>query len=276
MNTVADTTIIVMGGGNMGSSLVKGMLANHWKPEQITICEQDQTRSRWLSNEFPECVIVKTVSAPIPPSCTIILAVKPQDVQAVCQQISVNTDTLIISIAAGVQTQAIQRWLDGKGTMVRCMPNTPAAIGQGITGLYASENISATNKKCAEEILSAAGKILWVAEEHMLDAVTAISGSGPAYLFYFMQCMQESGQALGLSAEDCYTLTLQTMIGAALLAQEQGDDFEQLRANVTSKGGTTEQAINCLADNEFKKIIDKAIHAAAVRASEISKSFNKD
>lgn len=276
MNTVADTQIIVMGGGNMGSSLVGGMLADHWQPEQITICEQDQTRSESLSNEFPGCAIIQNISAPIPASCTIIIAVKPQDVQAVCRQLSVNVDTLIVSIAAGVQTHAIHRWLDSKGTIVRCMPNTPAAIGQGITGLYAGKDVSAASKKCAENILSAAGKVLWVTEENMLDAVTAISGSGPAYLFYFMQCMQESGQALGLSAEDSYTLTLQTMTGAALLAQEQGCDFKQLRTNVTSKGGTTEQAINCLAENELEKIIDKAIHAAAVRASEISKSFNKD
>ena len=128
-----------MGGGNMGSSLVKGMLADHWQPEQIIICEQDQARNRSLSNEFPGCEIVQNISASIPPSCTIILAVKPQDVQAVCRQLSVNADTLIISIAAGIQTQAMRRWLEGKGTLVRCMPNTPAAIGQGITGLYADK-----------------------------------------------------------------------------------------------------------------------------------------
>ena len=263
----------------MGSSLVKGLLANHWQAEKIFICEQHPSRRNWLNTEFPQCKIGESYKSPIPPDSIIILAVKPQDMRAVCQQIAAGkfaADTLFVSIAAGVPTSVIQQWLGEQSRIVRCMPNTPAAIGHGISGLYADENISVSDKKCAQEILSGAGKIIWVQNEALLDAVTAISGSGPAYLFYFMECLQESGKTLGLSAQDSYTLTLQTMAGAALLAQEQNQSFEELRANVTSKGGTTEQAINCLADNEFRKIIDTAVHAAAKRAAEISKSFYED
>lgn len=263
----------------MGSSLVNGLLANHWQAEKIFICEQHLPRRNWLNSEFPQCQIVASYDSPIPPNSIIILAVKPQDMRTVCQQIAASTfaaDTLFVSIAAGVPTTVIRKWLGKQTNIVRCMPNTPAAIGHGISGLYAGENISVDNKKCAQEILSGAGKIIWVQNETLLDAVTAISGSGPAYLFYFMECLQESGKALGLSAQDSYAFTLQTMAGAALLAQEQNQSFQELRANVTSKGGTTEQAINCLENNDFKHVIDTAVQAAARRATEISNSFNNE
>lgn len=279
MNAVENKSVIVMGGGNMGSSLIKGMLTNHWRAERITICEQNPSRRSWLNTEFPQCHIVANCTSPIPPASIVILAVKPQDMRLVCEQIAAGSfaaDTLFISIAAGVPVQAIQRWLDTKARIVRCMPNTPAAIGHGITGLYAGTGACSKDKKCAQEILSGAGKVLWLQDEAMLDAVTAISGSGPAYLFYFMECLQESGRNLGLSAEDSYALTLQTMAGAALLAQEQNKSFAELRANVTSKGGTTEQAIGRLVDHDLKTIIDAAVHAAAARAGEISKSFSED
>ncbi len=263
----------------MGSSLVKGLLANHWQAEKIFICEQHSPRRNWLNSEFPQCQVIESYQAPIPSNSIVILAVKPQDMRAVCLQIAAGkfaADTLFVSIAAGVPTAVMRQWLGEQTNIVRCMPNTPAAIGHGISGLYADENISVDDKKCAQEILSGAGKIIWVQNEALLDAVTAISGSGPAYLFYFMECLQESGKALGLSAQDSYALTLQTVAGAALLAQEHNQSFQELRADVTSKGGTTEQAINCLEENDFKQIIDMAVKAAAKRAAEISKSFNHE
>ena len=279
MSGFANKSIILVGGGNMGSSLVKGMLANQWRAERITICEQDSSRRKWLNSEFPQCQVIDKCVATLPPASVVILAVKPQDMRATCQRFAsgkIPADVLFISIAAGVPTRALQQWLGAGTSVIRCMPNTPAAIGHGMTGLYAGEKTTAADKKFAQEILSSAGKILWVQDEAMLDAVTAISGSGPAYLFYFMECLQQSAQTLGLSAEDSYTLTLQTMAGAALLAQEQNLSFAQLRANVTSKGGTTEQAITCFAENDIKKIIDAAIKAAAARAGEISNSFSED
>ena len=199
--------------------------------------------------------------------------------RSVCQQLAshkVAPETLFISIAAGVPTAALQRWLGKQTLIIRCMPNTPAAIGQGISGLYTEAATDITKKELAEEILRSTGQVLWVTDEALLDAVTALSGSGPAYLFYFMQCLQESGQGLGLTEQVSYELTLRTMLGAAQLAQQQGIDFAALRAQVTSPGGTTEQALNCLTKHDFKKIIDEAVKAAASRASEISLSFNKD
>ena len=249
MNATADTTAIFIGGGNMGSSLVKGLVANNWRNEQILFCEQDQRRRDWLQKEFSGCTVSAIDSISITPASIVILAIKPQDMRSACEQIcnlGFSADALFISIAAGVPTRAIRKWLGGKANIVRCMPNTPAAIGQGITGLYTSRDTTQTDKDRAEKILRCAGETLWVTEEPMLDAVTALSGSGPAYLFYFMECLQESGKNLGLSSEECYTLTLHTIVGAANLAALDKHTFEQLRANVTSKGGTTEQAIDSL------------------------------
>jgi pyrroline-5-carboxylate reductase len=201
---------------------------------------------------------------------------------SVCQQlasIEFTSETLFISIAAGVPISAFQRWLGEHCSIVRCMPNTPAAIGLGMTGIFTSANTSDANKSLSDQILSAIGETIWVDKESMLDAVTALSGSGPAYLFYLMECLQESGKTLGLSSQQSYQLTLQTMLGAAQLAQQLGEeqdiDFATLRANVTSKGGTTEQAINCFIENDMKKIVEGAVKAAADRACEISQSFNK-
>ena len=279
MNTATNKTVFIIGGGNMGGSLAKGLLANKWRAEQINICEQNLARHDLLRSEFPHCKIIQFCPAPIPSSCIIILAVKPQDIRSVCKQIASDkfaSDTLFISIAAGVPTDAMQQWLGEQAIIVRCMPNTPAAIGHGITGLYTSVHTDEVSKKCAQEILDGVGTSLWVQEESILDAVTALSGSGPAYLFYFMQCLQKSGQALGLSEQDSYDLTLQTIAGASRLAQQQNKNFAELRANVTSKGGTTEQAINCLSKHKFNEIVNEAVSAAANRATEISKSFSKD
>ncbi len=279
MNPSTKKTITIVGAGNMGSSLAKGLLANNWNANQIILCEQDHQRHNLLRTEFPQSKIVANYAEAIRQSSIIILAVKPQDMRTVCQQISackLTSDVVFISIAAGVPTHALQNWLGDHAIIIRCMPNTPAAIGHGITGLYTNSGTDMLSKRSAEEILRCAGKTIWVEKESMLDAVTALSGSGPAYLFYFMECLQESGQALGLSAQDCYTLTLQTMAGAAQLAREQNKGFDELRANVTSKGGTTEQAINCFVKHEFKKIIEEAVRAAADRATEISNSFRKE
>ena len=279
MNNSDLQTILIIGAGNMGTSIALGLLTNHWPAEKITFCEQDHSRHAALSDTFPECTIVSD-PAEVTSACKIVLlAVKPNDMASACQKLSainLPTHTLFISIAAGVPVSAFQNWLGNQATIVRCMPNTPAAIGLGMTGLYSHPSISRADKQLADQILSATGKTLWVDTENMLDAVTALSGSGPAYLFYLMECLQESGNSLGLSAQDSYTLTLQTMLGAAQLAKQQNIDFKTLRANVTSKGGTTEQAINCLMQNDMEKSIDNALKAAAARAAEISQSFTKE
>ena len=271
--------ILIIGAGNMGTSIASGILAKHWPAKLITFCEQNHTRHEALSSTFPECTIIANPAEIASPCKIILLAVKPNDMESVCLNLAtldLPANTLFISIAAGVPVSAFNNWLGNQAIIVRCMPNTPAAIGLGMTGLYSHPNTHSADKQLADQILSSTGKTLWVDKETMLDAVTALSGSGPAYLFYLMECLQESGKSLGLDVQDSYTLTLQTMLGAAQLAQQQNIDFETLRANVTSKGGTTEKAINCLIQNDMKNIIDSALNAAATRAGEISQSFTKE
>ncbi|MDW3095729.1 MAG: pyrroline-5-carboxylate reductase [Gammaproteobacteria bacterium] len=272
-------SILMVGAGNMGSSIAAGLIARNWPANQVTFCDLDSDRHRFLKEKFPDSHIISDPSELTSTPKVVLLAVKPDDMSSLCQQLStanLPTNTLFISIAAGVPINAFQNWLGAKASIVRCMPNTPAAIGLGMTGLYCSQKIAPPDRELADQILSSIGKTLWVDKECMLDAVTALSGSGPAYLFYFMECLQESGMSLGLNSQDSYLLTLQTMLGAAQLAQQQDIEFKTLRANVTSKGGTTEKAINCFIDKDMKNTVDSALKAAAERAGEISQTFNKE
>ncbi len=279
MNDLNRPSILIIGAGNMGASIATGLLAKRWPADQITFCDHKSSRHKALKNAFPGSTIITDPSEMASPAKIILLAVKPYDIESVCQKLSaidLPTNTLFISLAAGVPINAFQTWLGSQAIIVRCMPNTPAAIGLGMTGLYSHTDTNDADKQLADLILSSTGKTIWVDKETMLDAVTALSGSGPAYLFYLMECLQESGEALGLNSQDSYTLTLQTMLGAAQLAQHQNIDFVTLRANITSKGGTTEQAINCFVHNDMKKTVDSALKAAAQRANEISRSFNRE
>ncbi|MFK7793944.1 MAG: pyrroline-5-carboxylate reductase [Gammaproteobacteria bacterium] len=279
MNSSAHQSILIIGAGNMGTSIASGLLAKQWPANQIIFCDHNQSRHEYLNRAFPGTKIVSEASEMTSPPKVVLLAVKPYDTESVCLKLStlnLPASTLFISIAAGVPMTAFQNWLGPQAAIVRCMPNTPSAIGYGMAGLYSSSKANSIDRDLADQILSSTGKTIWVNKETMLDAVTALSGSGPAYLFYLMECLQESGEALGLNTQDSYTLTLQTMLGAAQLAEQQNIDFKTLRANVTSKGGTTEKAINCLTENDMKKIVDSAVKAACERASEISQSFNKE
>ena len=271
-------TILIMGAGNMGCSLAHGLVKHGWESSQIMFCELHNPKHELLKTHFPDSTIVNAPQELTIQPNVIILAVKPHDLPESCKDIAAcnfDKDTLYISIAAGAPITALKNWLGNDREIVRCMPNTPAGIGLGMTGLYTTENTSSEHKNSAEEILQAVGSTIWVSSEHQLDAITALSGSGPAYLFYLMECLQEAGQALGLNKQDCYQLTLQTMLGAAQLAQHHGDSFEILRENVTSKGGTTEHAINTFEKHNFKKIVTDALKAASDRAAEISQSFEK-
>ena len=279
MNSSDYPSILIIGAGNMGTSIASGLIAKQWPENQITFCEQEHSRHEALNKAFPESNIVSDPNE-VTASCKVILlAVKPNDMESACQKLSsidLPANTLFISIAAGVPVSAFQNWLGNQAIIVRCMPNTPAAIGLGMTGVYSHADTNSIDKELADQILSSTGKTIWVDKETMLDAVTALSGSGPAYLFYLMECLQESGKTLGFNDQDSYTLTLQTMLGAAQLAQQQNIDFKTLRANVTSKGGTTEQSINCFIQNDMKKIIDSAVKAASEKACKISQSFTKE
>lgn len=279
MRNTNQQSILVVGAGNMGQSIVKGLLAKQWPANEITFCDNQVLRHVSLQNEFPGCCIISNPYEISNIPKVILLAVKPHDMPIVCRSIAESklfSSCLFITVAAGIPINTYLRWLGDDAIIVRCMPNTPAAIGHAITGLYTASSTSDEDKSLASHILSAIGETLWLDEESKLDAVTALSGSGPAYLFYIMECLQKSGQKLGLNKEHSYKLVLQTMLGAAQLAAQQDIDFKTLRANVTSKGGTTEQAINCLTDNNLAKIIDQTISAAANRSHEISQSFDEE
>ena len=278
MNKTSHHKILIVGAGNMGCSIAKGLLAKQWSENQLIFCEQQTARHELLNKTFPDSDIVAEFSSLTSSPDIILLAVKPNDMRAVCMQLAQSNllSALFISIAAGVPVKAFKQWLGNDIDIVRCMPNTPAAIGAGITGLFTPENTHQNHKNIAEEVLRAIGKTIWVDKESLIDAVTAISGSGPAYLFYFMECLQNSASDLGLSSDDSYQLTLQTMLGAAKLANDENISFQHLRDNVTSKGGTTEQAILSFTQNNTQQIIDQAVKAAANKATEISQSFDED
>ena len=202
-------------------------------------------------------------------SQVIVYAVKPQQLREVASQTAVlQAGQLLISIAAGVRAGDIARWT-GNLAVVRAMPNTPALIGSGMTGLYALPGVSATQRVQAQDILAAVGETLWLDAEGMLDAVTAISGSGPAYVFYFIEALQQAAVELGLNAQDARRLSLATFLGASKLAANSSEDASVLRARVTSKNGTTDRALASLSQNNVAAHIAQAAHAAAARASEM-------
>lgn len=267
--------ICFVGGGNMASALIGGLIKRGYAPSKIRVVELDAERCTRLHQEF--AVRASTdMSDVIPFSEIILIAVKPQQMQRTCRNLAhLLTGQMIISIAAGIRAHDIARWL-GTGNIVRAMPNTPALIRHGVTGLYALEAVSSGNRESAEAIIDAVGSTLWVEEESLLDSVTAISGSGPAYVFYFIEAMQQAAQELGLNALQSRQLVLDTFIGAATLADGSQQDVATLRANVTSKNGTTERALEALDANRVGQHIVAAAKAAAARAKELGDELGKD
>jgi len=271
--------ILIVGAGNMGKSIAKGLLTKLWSPRVITLCDYQPSRHASLHSEFPGCNVISEPSDIESAPKVILLAVKPKSMASVCQSLAAHSqfdNCLFITVAAGIPVRVYMRWLGAASSIVRCMPNTPAEIGAGMTGLFTTRDTTAEHRSLAENIMKTIGQTLWLQDESLLDSLTAVSGSGPAYLFYFMECLQNSAQALGLSKEDSYQLTLQTVLGAAQLAAHQNTAFEKLRENVTSKGGTTEQAITHLIACHLDATIEQAVRAAANRAHEISQSFDKE
>ena len=270
--------ITFIGGGNMASSLIGGLIANQYPADCITVAEPDADKLKQQQQTFNINVTTDNNQA-VANSDIVVLAVKPQVLQQVCRDIAdavQSKQPLIISIAAGIRSTDIDRWLGSQCSLVRCMPNTPALIQAGATGLFANDAVSAEQKANAEAILSAAGITLWVEQENLLDAVTAISGSGPAYFFLFMEAMQQAGEQLGLNADTAKALTLQTALGAARMAIEGEDNAADLRTKVTSKGGTTEAAIQYFQQHNFEELVKLALTQAQHRATELADILGKD
>jgi pyrroline-5-carboxylate reductase len=264
--------ICFIGGGNMAGSLISGLINNQYPPEKITVTDPDQEKLNHLHRQFSINVNIDNLQA-VETADVIVLSVKPQMLKSVCDAINKKlqiSHPLIISIAAGIRSTDIDRWLGGDHAVVRCMPNTPALIQAGATGLFANHKTDSEQKQLADQILSTAGITLWVDSETQLNAVTAVSGSGPAYFFLFLEAMQAAGKELGLDENTAAMLAKQTALGAARMAIEGSDDPATLRANVTSKGGTTAAAITSFENNNFNDIVKQALTAAHDRAIELA------
>lgn len=268
--------ITFIGGGNMASALIAGLIQQGFQAEKICAVDISQENLDSLQKRYR----IRTCSAlnSSAVACEIIvLAVKPQQLRVVASDLApLLQQQLVISIAAGVRADDLSRWLGGYRRVVRTMPNTPAMVSAGMTGLYALPEVSASQREQAESVLQAVGKTLWLEDERQMDAVTAISGSGPAYVFYFMEAMQAAAEELGFSPQQARTLTLETFLGAARLAAQGDEDAATLRARVTSRGGTTERALSAMEDSGIKASVMLAIHAAAQRSRELGDALGQE
>lgn len=272
MNT--QPVLSFIGAGNMARAIVGGLLATEYPAQSIWVsCPefesmQDLAKQGVQVTTDNELVVSK--------SDVVILAVKPQIIKPVCEQIAAVVQAnkpLIISVAAGVMTASIKNWLSDSVPVIRCMPNTPALVQTGACALFASEAVNQTQKQQAESILNNTGLVLWVETENLLDAVTAVSGSGPAYCFLVMEAMIAAGEQLGLSTDIATELTLQTVLGAAIMAQKSDIKPAELRRRVTSPNGTTEQAIKCFIDGKLPELFSQAMQACYERSETLAKEL---
>ncbi len=273
-----NTTLAFIGGGNMASSLVGGLIADGWDPASIRVADTSAQQLERLSQRFPVTTTTDNRAA-IAQADVIVLAVKPQSMQAVAQQLADDINqqqALVISIAAGIRESTLRTWLGADTAIVRTMPNTPAMVQSGATALFANPAVNEEQRSIAESILRAVGVAIWVDDEALMDAVTALSGSGPAYFFLFMEALQKAGCELGLPARTAHLLTLQTAFGAAKMALESTEDAATLRRRVTSPGGTTERAISVLQDGGFEALVSEALQSAAARSRELADQFGSD
>jgi pyrroline-5-carboxylate reductase len=271
------TRIAFIGGGNMATSLVSGLVAAGTTPSSILVAEPDADRRSFLSRQFGIATTASNLETL--QQDVVVLSVKPQMMQAVCRQLATSENPgrpLFVSIAAGIRTNDIARWLGDTVNIVRCMPNTPALIQCGATALYANQSVNDAQRQLADTILGAAGITAWVENEDLLDVATAVSGSGPAYYFLLMEAMQAAAVSLGLDPETAGRLITQTALGAARMANESEIDVAELRARVTSSGGTTAAAISSFEDNGFHINVGKAINAAYDRSRELADELGKD
>jgi pyrroline-5-carboxylate reductase len=265
-------TIGFIGAGNMATSLIAGLIADGQDPLRITASDPDKDKLSQLAARFGVAVAEDNQNAVLEAD-VVLLAVKPQVLEQVARGLASAIQRrrpLVVSIAAGVREADLDGWLGGGVALVRSMPNTPAMVQSGATVLHATARVSAQQKDLAESILRAVGVTQWVENEQLLDAVTALSGSGPAYFFLVMEALEEAGKELGLKPETAHLLTLQTALGAARMAMESRDSPATLRHRVTSPGGTTERAVEVLETGGLRDLFRQALNAARDRSVELS------
>jgi pyrroline-5-carboxylate reductase len=268
--------ITFIGGGNMANALIGGLVRQGFDPPGIRVVEpMEENRERLASGLGVTCFAQADGTTL---DCDVmVLAVKPQQMrEALAPLAGQLKKQLVVSIAAGTRMADISRWLGGHRRLVRTMPNTPALIGAGITGLYADPSVDAGGRGQAERILGAVGKTLWIGDERLMDAVTAVSGSGPAYVFYFIEALRDAGRELGFDEAQARLLAIETVVGAAALAAGSEEDVAVLRQRVTSKGGTTEAALNSLNADQVKAAFVRAIRAANDRGRELGEQLGQD
>ncbi|MYM65953.1 pyrroline-5-carboxylate reductase [Pseudoduganella sp. FT55W] len=264
--------IAFIGGGNMAAALIAGLANKLTDGANIHVIDPNAEALERLHKQYG-VTTSPSADAVLSGADVIVLAVKPQNMREVSAQllpfIAQAKQPLIVSIAAGIRSADLSRWLGGYGAIVRCMPNTPALIGMGITGMVAMAGVSEAQIKAADDILRAVGPTVWLDDESNIDAVTAVSGSGPAYVFYFIEAMQQAAEEMGLSAEQGTQLALATFAGAAQLANRSSEPVSLLRERVTSKGGTTYAALTSMESSGVKASIITALKAAAARGKEL-------
>ena len=266
--------ITFIGGGNMAGALIGGLIEQGFDPGEIHVVEINADARANLTRVFALQTHTKISEAVH--TDLIVLAVKPQHLYEVAQALKpLLGEQLLISIAAGVRAQDLSRWLGGYARVVRAMPNTPALVRAGVTGLFALAGVSMAQRDQAQKVMDAVGACVWLDEEAQMDAVTAVSGSGPAYVFYFIEALEAAAISLGLTPAQGRELALATFFGASQLARQSHDDPATLRAQVTSKGGTTERAIQSLEQTNVKALIEKAVRAAAERSQELGDELGK-
>lgn len=266
------TTITFIGAGNMARSLIVGLLQDNANVA-LRVADPDQHQLDAIRKHWPDVLATTDNLEAMQGADIVVLAVKPQIMREVAESLADTAQRnrpLFVSIAAGIREEALNRWLGGSLPIVRCMPNTPALVQAGATGLYANALVSDPQRSAAESILRAVGITLWFDDEAKLDAVTAISGSGPAYFFLVMEAMQAAAEQLGIEAADAHLLIMQTALGAAKLALESGELPGDLRQKVTSKGGTTEAALKVLTNGGLHELFAQALQAAENRSKELA------
>jgi len=267
-----------IGGGNMATSLISGLIASGHSPQQIWVSDADQNKLSSLATSL-QVNTTATNDALLSEVDVVVLAVKPQAIAQVIKDSLTafnQSNALVVSIAAGINQASLSKWLGEKAAIVRCMPNTPALVQTGASGLHANANVSEDQRDLAENIMRSVGISVWVNTESEIDAVTAVSGSGPAYFFLLMEAMEKAATDLGLSQHTAQLLIEQTALGAAKIALESNESPGELRARVTSPGGTTEQAIKTFSEGNFSDLVKQALQAAHDRSISLSKELGAD
>ena len=266
--------IAFIGGGNMASAIIGGLVRQGLAPADIAVVEPFADARARLKEQFG-VVAEEHAGAGLAAAGLVVWAVKPQTFKDAAAQAKAHVQqALHLSVAAGIRSDSIAQWL-GTDRIVRSMPNTPALVGKGMTALFARTAVDAADQKRVEQVITTTGEHLWVSEERHLDAVTALSGSGPAYVFYFLEAMVQAGGEMGLSAEQARRLAVATFAGASELARASSDPLQLLRERVTSKGGTTHAALTSMEQDGVKAEFVKALHAACRRAEELGDEFGK-